>query len=153
PDLRARTRVAGRGLDLDDAVVDFGDFLREQLLHEVGVRARQENLRAAVFAAHRQDQRANAVADAHQFARDLLVAADHAFGAAEVDDDVAEFDGFHAAGDDLARALLIFLILALAVGFADLLEDHLLRRLRVNATQVYRGQRVDDEVADLGVLL
>src|SRR5690606_24427651 len=35
----------------------------------------------------------------------------------------------------------------------DLLEDHLLRRLRVNATQVYRGQRVDDEVADLGVLL
>src|SRR3546814_3048821 len=82
-DLRARTRVARGGLDLDDAVIDFGHFLREQLLHKVGVGAGQENLRAAVFAAHRQDQRADAVADAHQFARDLLVAADHAFGAAK----------------------------------------------------------------------
>src|SRR3546814_857860 len=128
-------------------------FLREQLLHEVGVRAAEENLRTAVLAAHRQNQRADAVADAHQFARDLLVAADHAFGTAEVDDDVAEFDRLDDAGDDLARAVLIFLELAFAVGFADLLEDHLFCRLRVDAAQVDRGQRIDDEVADLGVLL
>src|SRR3546814_5420499 len=37
-DLRAAARIARRGLDLDDAVIDFGHFLREQLLHEVGVR-------------------------------------------------------------------------------------------------------------------
>ena len=31
--------IAGGGLDLDDAVVNLGHFLREQLLHELGVRA------------------------------------------------------------------------------------------------------------------
>ena len=38
-DLGAAARVAGGGLDLDDAVVNLGHFLREQLLHEVGVGA------------------------------------------------------------------------------------------------------------------
>src|SRR3546814_6437053 len=74
----------------------------------VGVRTGQEYLRPARFAAHRQDDRADAVADAHQFARNLLVAADHALGAAEVDDDVAELDRLDDAGDDLYRAVLIF---------------------------------------------
>ncbi len=102
-DLGAAARVAGGGLDLDDAVVNLGHFLGEQLLHEVGVGARQEDLRAAGFAADAQDQRADAVADADHLARDLLVAADDALGAAEVDDDVAELDALDDAGDDLAR--------------------------------------------------
>ena len=55
-DLGAAAGVAGRGLDLDDAVVNLGHFLGEQLLHEVGVGARQEDLRAARFAADREDQ-------------------------------------------------------------------------------------------------
>ena len=71
-DLGAAARVAGGGLDLDDAVVNLRNFLREQLLHELGVRARQEDLRAAGFAADAKDQRANAVADADHLARDLL---------------------------------------------------------------------------------
>ena len=71
----------------------------------------------------------------------------------EVDDDVAEFDRFDDAGDQLAGAVLKLFILAFAVGFADLLEDHLLRRLGVDAAKVDCGQRVDDEVAELGVLL
>src|SRR3546814_12784796 len=106
---RSAAGVARRRLDFDDAVIDFGHFLREQLLHEVGVRAGQEYLRPARFAAHRQDDRADAVADAHQFARNLLVAADHALGAAQIDDDMAEFDRLGDAGDDPAAAVLIFL--------------------------------------------
>src|SRR5690606_32585785 len=84
-DLGPAARIAGGGLDLDDAVIDFGDFLREQLLHEVGMRAAEEDLRAAILAPHRQDQRADAIADAQHLARDLLVAADDALGAAEID--------------------------------------------------------------------
>ena len=147
------TRIAGGGLDLDDAVVDFGHFLREQFLHEVGVGARQENLRAARFAANRHDQAADAVADADHFARNLLVAADNALGAAEVDDDVAELDALDDAGDDFADAVLEFFMLALALGVADLLEDDLLGGLRGDAAEFDRGQRIDDEVADRGVLL
>ena len=152
-DLGAAARVAGGGLDLDDAVVNLRHFLREQLLHEVGVGARQEDLRAAGLAADRQDQRADAVADADHFARDLLVAADDALGAAEVDDDVAELDALDDAGDDLAGAVLEFLILALALGVADLLEDDLLGGLGGDAAELDRRQRIDDEVADRGVLL
>ncbi len=137
-DLGAAARVAGGGLDLDDAVVDFRHFLGEQLLHEFGMGARQEYLRSAGFAADGHDQRANAVADADHFARDLLVAADDALGAAEVDDDVAEFDPLDDAGDDLVGAVLEFLELALALGVADLLEDDLLGGLRGDAAELDR---------------
>ena len=150
-DLGAAARIARGGLDLDDAVVDLGHFLREQLLHELGVRAAEEDLRAAVVALDLHDQRAHALADAGGLARDLLVAADHALGAAEVDDHVAELDRLDHAGDDLAGAVLEFLELALALGIADLLEDHLLGALRVDPAEVDRRQRIDDEVADLGV--
>src|SRR3546814_12781640 len=66
------------GLDLDDAVVDFGHFLREQLLHELAVRAAEEDLRAAAFAAHAGNDSAHPVAAAKHPARYLLVEADHA---------------------------------------------------------------------------
>ena len=152
-DLGAAARVAGGGLDLDDAVVNLRHFLREQLLHEVGMGARQEDLRAAGFAADAQDQRADAVADADHLARDLLVAADDALGAAEVDDHVAELDALDDAGDDLAGAVLELLILALALGVADLLEDDLLGGLGGDSAELDRRQRIDDEVADARVLL
>src|SRR5205814_1710195 len=77
-DFRARPRITSRRLDLDDAVVNLGDFLREQLLHEVGVRSRKEDLRTARFAADGHDQGTDAVADADHLARDLLIAADDA---------------------------------------------------------------------------
>src|SRR4029453_3857705 len=141
-DLGARTRVTGRGLDLDDAVVNLGHFLCEQLLHEVGMRAAEEDLRTAGFGRYAQDQRADAVADADHLARDLLVAADNAFGPAEVDDDVAELDPLDDAGDDLVGAVLEFLILPLALGIADLLEDDLLGSLGGNAAELDRRQRV-----------
>ena len=66
---------------------------------------------------------------------------------------MAEFDRLDHAGDDFARAVLELFVLALALGIADLLEDHLLRALRVDAAQIDRRQRIDDEVADLGVVL
>jgi hypothetical protein len=149
-DLGAAARVAGSGLDLDDAVVNFGHFLREQLLHEVRVRAAEEDLRPARLARDVEDDRAGAVADAQHFARDLLVAADHALGAAEVDDHVAELDALDDAGDDLADAVLELLMLALALGVAHLLEDDLLGGLGGDAAELDRRQRIDDVVADRG---
>ena len=99
----------------------------------------------AVLAADVEDQRAGAVADAQHLARDLLVAADDALGAAEVDDDMAELDALDDAGDDLAGALLELLILALALGVADLLEDDLLGGLGGDAAELDRRQRIDDD--------
>ena len=150
-DLGAAARIAGGGLDLDDAVVDFGHFLGEQLLHEVGVgAARGRSAGRGSRGATRHDQRADAVADADHLARDLLVAADDAFGAAEVDDDMAELDALDDAGDDLADAVLELLELALALGVADLLEDDLLGGLGGDPAELDRRQRIDDEVAERG---
>ncbi len=147
-DLGAAAGIAGGGLDLDDAIVDLGHFLREQLAHEIGVCAGKENLRTAVVALHLGDQCAHTLAHAGGFARDLLVAADHTLGTAEVDDHVAELDRLDDAGNDFARAVLEFLELALTLCIAHLLEDHLLRALCVDAAKiVHGGQRVDDEVA------
>ncbi len=145
-DLGAAAGIAGDGLDLDDAVIDFGHFLGEQLLHEVAGRTRQENLRAARFAADAGDQRADAVTGLQHFARDLLVAADNAFGLAQIDDDMAEFGALDEAGDDLPGAVLEFFILAVTLGIADLLDDDLLGSLRGDAAEFDRRQRIDDEI-------
>ncbi len=91
-DLGARARIAGDRLHLDDAVVDFRHFLAEQLRHELRMRARQENLRPALLAAHVIDIGANAVAGTERLARDHLVAADDRLAATEIDDDIAIFD-------------------------------------------------------------
>ena len=65
-DLGARARIAGDRLHLDDAVVDLRHFLLEQLRHELRMGARQEDLRAALLAAHVIDIGADAVAGAEQ---------------------------------------------------------------------------------------
>ena len=98
-------------------------------------------------------KRADAVADADHLARDLLIAADDALGAAEIDDDVAELDALDDAGDDLVGAILELFILPLALGIADLLENHLLGGLGGDPAELDRRQRVDDEVADRRALL
>src|SRR3546814_13745950 len=61
---------------------------------------------------------------------------------------MAEFDALDDAGDDLSDAILEFLELALALGVADLLEDDLLRGLRLDAAELDRRQRNDDIIAD-----
>ena len=141
--------IARHRLDLDDAVVDFRHLLREQLRHELRVRARQEDLRPARLAAHVVDEGADAVAVAEGLARQHLVAAHDRLAAAEIDHHVAVLDPLDDAVDDVADAVLVFLILAVALGLAHLLHDHLLGRLRGDAAVFERRQRLGDVVADL----
>ncbi len=150
-DLGARARIARDRADLDDAVIDFRHFLGEQLGHELRMGARQEDLRAAHLLAHVVDVGAHALALAEALARQQLVAAQDRLGAAEIDDDVAELDALDEAVDDLADAVLELVELALALGVAHLLHDDLLRRLRGDAAEIDRRQRIGEEVADLGL--
>jgi hypothetical protein len=138
-------------LDLDDAVVDFRHFHGEQLDHELRMGARQEDLRAALLAADVIDIGADAVAITEGFARDRLVTADDRLSAAEIDDDIAVFDALDGAVDDLADAILEFVKLAVALGFAHFLHDHLLGRLGGDTAKVERRQRVGDKIAELGI--
>ncbi len=130
-DLGAAARIAGHGADFNHAVIDFRHFLGEQAHHELGMAARQENLRPAGFAAHIVNIGANTVAGAETFARDHFVAAHHAFGPAQIDHHRTEFRALDHAMHDLADAVLVFVELALALGITHLLHDQLLGVLGV----------------------
>ena len=115
--------------------------------------ARQENLRSALFAPDVIDIGANAVARAKHFPRDHFVAPDHGFtraAAAEIDDDIAIFDPLDDAVDDLADAVFVDFILFVALGLANLLDQHLFGGLRGDAAEIERRQGFSDPVADLG---
>ena len=150
-DLGAAARIARHGADFDHAVIDFRHFLGEQAHHELGMRTRQENLRPAGFAAHVIDIGADAVAGAERFARDHLVTAHHAFGAAQIDHHRTEFGTLNHTMHDFADAVLVLVILTLALGVAHFLHDHLLGVLGIDAVEVHRRQGFGDDVTDLGV--
>ena len=75
-----------------------------------------------------------------RFSRGIASLADDAFGAAEIDDDVAVLDALDDAVDDLADAILVFAVLALALGFAHFVVDDLLGGLRGDAAEIHRRQ-------------
>ena len=149
----AAAGVTRSGLDFDDAVVNFGNFLRKQLLHEIRMRTAQQDLRATIFALHLHDQRPNAVATTDNFARNLLVTADNAFSTAKVDNNMAELNRLYDASDDFAGAVLKLFKLALALCIAHLLEDNLLCGLRIDTAEINSWQRVNNKVANNGALL
>ena len=150
-DLRAASRVTRDCTDLDDAVVDLRDFLGEELRHVLRMGARQEDLRTPHFLAHVVDIGAHALPLTEGLARQELVAAQDRLGATQIDDHVAELDALHQAVHDLADAVLVLRVLALTLGVAHLLHDHLLGGLRGDAAEIDRRQRIRDEVADLGL--
>ena len=64
----------------------------------------------------------------------------------EIDGDIAEFGPLDDPVDDFGDPVFVFLVLALAFGFAHFLHDHLLCGLRRNAPEIDRRQRIDDEI-------
>ena len=142
--------IARHRHDLDDAVVDLRHLLGEQLGHELRMRARQEDLRPARLRPDVVDVGAHPVLVAKGLARLHLVAPQDRLGAAEVDQDVAVLGALDLADHDLADAVLELLVLALALGLAHLLDDHLLGALRRDPTEIDRRQGLQDVVADLG---
>ena len=150
-DLGATAGIAGDGLDFDDSVIDFRHFLGEQLGHELRVRTRQEDLRAPRLLAHVVNVGADPVVLAEAFSGNELVAAQDGLGPAQVDYDVAELDAPDQAGNDFAYPVLVFLVLALALGLADFLNDHLLGGLRGDSTKFNGRKLLDDEISDFKV--
>ena len=113
------------------------------------MRARQKNLRPALFAANVIDIGAGAITGPENFARDHFVTPYRRLAASEIDDHIAKFHPLHDAVDDIADPVLVLLILPVALGFADLLNDHLLGRLRGDPPEIERRQGFRDPIAGL----
>src|SRR5690606_36184285 len=140
----------GARLDLDVALIDLRNFLREQRDHEGGMRARQEDLRSLGLGRDLVEIAAHAIAGVEVLPRNAVIASDDAFGLAEVDDHMAVLDALDDAVDDLAHAVLEVIVLARAFGFAHFARNDLLGRLRSNTAELEGRQLLAQFVADFG---
>ena len=104
------------------------------------MRARHDDLRALGGLADLDDVRLHPRAVVVAVAGDLLRLRQQRLDPAEVEQRVARVGLLDDAGDDVAFAAGVLLVLHLAFGFADALQDHLLRGLRGDAAEV--GGRV-----------
>ena len=134
--LGAIARLAHRAANHHGAVVDLRHFLLEQLDQQRRIRARQHDLRSLGAAVDAADHRADAVADGVVLRARLFLARQLRLDAAELHDDVAVLEPLDDAVDDLADALAVLGVDVLALGLADLLEDHLLGGLRRDPPEV-----------------
>ena len=148
-DLGAHAGIARRRLDLDEAFLDLGDFQLEQPLQKLGDDARQQELRPARLRFDLGYVRPDAVADAQVLLRNQLIARDHAFDAPRLDDHAAALDALDRAGEQVVLAFEKVVQDLLALGIADLLQDHLLRGLRADAAEFHRLERLLDDVSEL----
>ena len=150
-ELGAVTGLAGDGLELDDAVDDLGDLELEQPLHQTGVRARHDDLRTLGRLAHLDDVGLEPAAVVVVLVLHLLGLRQQRLDLAEVEQRVAGVGLLDDAGDDVALAARVLLVLHLPLRLADALEDDLLGRLRGDATEV--GGRVVPLARDVALFV
>ena len=122
-DLRAVPGLAGAGLDLDDAVGDLGHLELEQPLDEAGVGAGHDDLRALGRLAHLDDVGLEPGVGLGPLVGHLLGLGQQRLDPAEVEQRVAAVGLLDDAGDDVALAAGVLLVLQLALGLADALAS------------------------------
>src|SRR5262249_33192215 len=127
-DLGAIARLADGAANHHGAVVNLGYFLFKQLDEERWIGARQHDLRPLRAAVDALDDGADPLARRVALRARLLLARQHRLDATDLDDQVAALEALHGAVDDLADPLVVLGEDVLALGFANLLEDHLLGR-------------------------
>ena len=152
--LRAGAGLAGDGLDLNVAGGNLGDVQLKQALDQAGVRAGDDDLRAAGRAADLHDVDADQIALEIVLAADLLAGGEPGFGAVRA---LSETDGqiagvvVHAqdgAGEDLMLLGREAVENHAALGLTDALDDDLLGGLGGDATEGLGLDILADEIAD-----
>ena len=131
-DFGSISRLACNGPDLDHAFGDLGYFLLEESLDEMGLGSAEDDLHSAAGLLRFINGRSNALVGVMRFAGDL-------FSTGEDRLDIAQGHGRRAAlvtldyaGNQLAFQFVVFLEQRISLGLADLLDHHLLGRLRAD---------------------
>ncbi len=130
----------------DRVVVDLRHFRLEEVLHQLRRGPGDDHLRALGGAVHLQQHHAQPLAHRELLKTRLLALGAAGFGLAQVEDHVLALDALHRGIQHFFLAVRILLEDRVALGFADLLEDHLLGQLRGNAAQ-RRGVAVHADLA------
>ena len=135
-DLRPVAGLARAGLDLDDAVGDLGHLELEEPLDEARVAARDDDLRTLGRLSDLDDVGLEPGAVVVALVGDLLGLGQQRLDLAEVEQRVAVVALLDDPGHDVALATGVLLVLAVALGLTDALQDHLARRLGGDAAEV-----------------
>src|SRR5258706_10866101 len=104
-DLRAQSRFARDGADLNRAGFDFGDLGLEQAVHEGAGGARNADLRLARVALCLEDDNQSRAPGMQLLAWDLLLGGHHSFDPTQVDVDGPVLDAVHNAAAQLPSVL------------------------------------------------
>ena len=134
-DLGAVPGLAGAGLDLDDAVGDLGDLELEEALDEAGVGAADDDLRALGGLADLDDVGLEPAVGLGALVGHLLGLGQQRLDPAEVEQRVAGVALLDDAGDDVALAAGVLLVLHLPVDLAEALHHHLAEGLGGDAAE------------------
>jgi len=132
---RLKTATLVRSPNLHRAVVNFRHFHFEQALHQGRVGARNDDLRPLGGAIHHADHDAKPLADVVGFKLGLLALGQAGFGAAHVHDQIRTFGALDDDRDQFADAVVVLVKNGVALGFAHLLQNHLLGGLRRDAAE------------------
>ena len=150
-DLGTHARVARRRLDFEQTVVDFRHFHFEELDDEFRRRARKDQLRTAGRAIDTQQKSLDAVADTQVLARDHLVTRQNGLDLSGLNDRIAPLHSLDRTGNEVLLALKEVIEDLLALGVADLLQNHLLGGLCANPAKIDGFQRLFQVVANIDV--
>ena len=122
------------------------------MISSAGIRARQDDLRALGASRDVLDHGADAVAHRVVLGAGLILALDDGLDAPDLDDDVTLLEALDGAAHHLAPPFAELAEHVLALGFADLLEDHLLGGLRGDAPEILRSAGELHLHVDLGLV-
>ena len=132
---RALACLTSRRTNLYRTIINFRHFHLKQPLNKSRIRAGHNHLRSLRSAVHHLDDHAQALANVVRFQLGLFAFRQASFGAAHIHDQVRAFRTLHDHGNKFTHAIVVFIENRVALGFAHLLHDHLLRRLRSDPAQ------------------
>src|SRR5262249_44601269 len=153
-DLGAAPRLARRGPDLHDLLLDLGHFDSEQRLHEQRVGARQNEARSFGGLLDALQHRPDRVALVVMLAMVLLAVGDDRLRFAELVEhyhDLAALDLLHLSRKQLADLAGELVADAAALALAHALDDALLRRLHGGTSELGERHFFLEHVAGLEV--
>src|ERR1700693_1877747 len=134
-DLGAFPGFASTTFDHPRVVVDFWYFLLEQAGHQLRGSAGDDHPSVLSGLFDTADDAADAITGAEVLQLALLFLGQTRLGLAEIDHQILGFDALDGAVDQLADAARVLGKNRLALGLAHFLQDHLLGRLRGDASQ------------------
>ena len=130
--LGALARFASNSSDHHRPIINFWHF---RLLHQFRSRTRDHDLRPFRRFLDTRYYHAHPLADGERLQSRLLLAGHSRFGLTYIENHIWPFDALHGRIHDLAHAPDVLVIDSVALSFAHLLEDDLLRKLRGDAPQ------------------